>query len=96
MPSRIAEFVPLFMVLSSLASSVLSVTVAFAAFRHTSRFQDVDYRQHQHRHCASSSLRRGCEEHFVANPMYSDFLLYSPGERLHRLLSGHEPLALSL
>lgn len=45
MPSRIAEFVPLFMVLSSLAS-VLSLTVAFAAFRRTSRFEDVDYRPH--------------------------------------------------
>jgi hypothetical protein len=45
MPQRIAEFAPLFTLLSALVS-LLSLAVAFVAFRRTSKLQDVDYRPH--------------------------------------------------
>lgn len=43
--SPVADYVPVFTILSSIVSAV-SLTIAFIAFRRTSRFQDVDYRAH--------------------------------------------------
>lgn len=45
MPTTVAEYLPFLTILSAMVS-VLSLTIAFVAFRRTSRLQDVDYRAH--------------------------------------------------
>jgi hypothetical protein len=58
MIAEVTSLLPLFTVLSSCVS-VLSLAIAFVAFRRTSRFQDVDYQPHVVASCDDPS---GCIE----------------------------------